>query len=105
MPLLTSREKGVPGTLSHQVQRGTPAWGRSPWSRSICTQLPEPTAGSRTRLYAPLQDSQQHQSSSGKHKGQNSSGSVKALAVLSKPAQTPPLPQRNISTVRSGSYP
>lgn len=105
------RSKQVPqgpggkGGGPNQVQRETPAWGRSPWSRSICTQLPEPTAGSRTQLYAPLQDSQQHQSSSGKHKGQNSSGSVKALAVLSKPAQTPPLPQRNVSTVRSGSYP
>ena len=81
-------QQGVTGTLSHWVWRGTSARGCSPWSRSICTQLPEPTAGSRTPLYAPLQDSQQHPSLSGEHKGQNSSGSAKAPAVLSKP--TPP---------------
>lgn len=46
-------------------------------------------AGSRTQLYAPLQDSQQHQSLSGEHKGQNSSGSAKALAVLSNPTLPP----------------
>lgn len=77
------------GTLSHWVWRGTPDQGCSPWSRSICTQLPEPTAGSRTQLYAPLQDSQQHQSLSTEHKRQNSSGSAKALAVPSKPPPPP----------------
>lgn len=79
-----------------------PSSGRSPWSRSICRRLPAPTAGSRTRLCAPLQDSQQHQSLSAEHKGQKSSGSAAAPAALSKPTLTPPS-SKGVGTVRSGS--
>lgn len=79
-----------------------PAWGRSPWSRSIGTRLPAPTAGSRTRLCAPPRDSQRHQSLSGSTKAQQlseckSSGCAEQTHPL-------PFPHTHLSALRSASY-